>query len=457
MFEDDTIAAISTPPGYGGISVIRISGREAFEICARIFVRPGGRTFAEVPASSICYGHIMDETGETLDEVLVSKLVSPHTYTTQDIAEINCHGGYAAVREVLRLVLRSGARLALPGEFTKRAFLNGRIDLVQAEAVSDLITSKTELCAKAAVSQLEGALSESINAIKGAVVSLLMRIEVTIQYPEYDAEDLPAEKLRSGLADIQRSLVRLHETFKKGEILNDGLKVAIVGKPNVGKSMLLNKLINKDKAIVTDIPGTTRDVVDEYINLKGLPVKIMDTAGIRTSEDFVETIGINRSLETMSKADLILFVVDVSKPLDGEDTDIAKKTDAAKTVVVFNKCDLGTDDATVKYFENRTCTAISAKTGENIKNLEEMIFETAAASPDDFAGVAMVTNARHDALIISACSSIEKAIETLDGGMPVDLAEIDIKDCLGALGMITGEVTDEDIIDEIFANFCLGK
>ncbi len=457
MFDDDTIAAISTPPGYGGISIIRISGSDAFDICARIFERPAGKTFEQLPASSICHGHSKNEAGETLDEVLVSKLAGPHTYTTQDVAEINCHGGYAAVREVLRLVLRCGARLAQPGEFTKRAFLNGRIDLVQAEAVSDLITSKTEICAKAAVSQLAGVLSETINRIKDDIVSLLMQLEVTIQYPEYDVEDMPAEKLRAGLSVIRDGLTSLHESFKKGEILNEGLKVAIVGKPNVGKSMLLNRLINKEKAIVTDIPGTTRDVVDEYINLRGLPVKIMDTAGIRASEDVVEAIGINRSLETMEKADLILFVVDGSKPPDAEDAAIEEKTNAEKTLVVLNKCDLGAHEAAAAHFSARPCVAISAKTGDNIKKLEGMIFETAAASPEDFAAVAMVTNARHDELIFAACRGIEKAIETLDAGMPVDLAEIDIKDCLHALGMITGEVTDEDIIDAIFANFCLGK
>ncbi len=457
MTENETIAALSTPAGYAGIAVIRISGNEAFRIISEIFKRPGGKSFSQMKSNSICYGHILDEKGAVIDEVLVSKLCAPHTYTTEDVVEINCHGGYAAVREVMSLLIRRGARHALPGEFTKRAFLGGRIDLVQAEAVSDLIASKTELCAKAALNQLEGALSEEIDGIKNDILQLLMQLEVTIQYPEYDIEDMPSEKLMEGLLNIKAKLRNLADSYKKGSMLNEGVKVAIIGKPNVGKSMLLNKLLNKEKAIVTDIPGTTRDVVDEYINLRGLPVRIMDTAGIRSSDDKVEKIGIDRSYKAIKQADYVLLTVNASQPLDDEDMSIINAADTEKTIFVLNKCDIGVCESVSEYLKDFDSVNISAMTGENIKVLEDKIYNRAVTSEEDFAKAALITNERHASLIQGALMSITKAEEAIAQGYPVDISEIDIRDCMDSLGMITGEVTSEDIIDEIFANFCLGK
>ncbi len=456
MFNEDTIAAISTPPGYGGISIIRISGKDAFSVCDRLFVRPGKQSFAEMEPGKIVYGHITGDKGEMLDEVLVSKMKAPHTFTAEDVAEINCHGGMSAVKSVLEAVLSMGVRLAEPGEFTKRAFLNGRIDLAQAEAVCDIITSKTELSAKAAVAQLSGTLSEEINFIKSVILTLLADLEVTIQYPEYDVPEVTDNALAASLEMIREKIAALLATYKKGEILKDGLKVVIAGKPNVGKSMLLNRLINKNKAIVTDIPGTTRDIVDEYINLNGVPVILMDTAGIRESEDVVETIGIQKSLDTIDAADVVLFVADGSSDLSQEDMRILEAIDGKPTIVVLNKSDKGADKETLEYFAPYDSVLISALTKEGMELLEEKMADFAARG-EDIASAAVISNARHKELLQKALKSITAAIDNFESGIPTDLIETDIRDCWETLGMITGETLSEDIIDEIFANFCLGK
>lgn len=458
MYAQDTIAAISTPVGNGGISIIRVSGEDAFDAVGRIFRRPGGKTFADAGNFSVSYGHIVNGEGEVLDEVLVTRMNGPHTYTTEDVAEINCHGGMAAATSILNLILSLGTvRMAEPGEFTKRAFLGGRIDLSQAEAVSDMITSRSETFSKIAAGQIEGRLREKIDQVKQEILTMLSNLEVTIQYPEYDIDELTDFSLEKELEVIRNDIASLADTYRKGEMYKNGLRTAIVGKPNVGKSMLLNALLNEEKAIVTDIPGTTRDVVDEMIVLSGIPVKIMDTAGIRESSDTVEAIGIARSLSAMERADLVLFVADVSAPLTDEDLDIWEKAKSRDVIAVLNKSDAGTCAGTAERFAGVPHVILSAKTGEGTDKLEDMIVSFASSSPGDIAGSILLVNSRHKTLIDRALSYIDSAIGTLREGLPADLTEIDIRDAWHTLGEITGETADEDIIDEIFANFCLGK
>ena len=456
MFKEDTITAISTSMGYGGIAIIKISGKDSFEVIKKIFKRSANRSFDDMGKSSIAYGHIVDEVGTILDEVLVSKMNAPHTYTTEDVVEINCHGGMTAVKNVLDLVLRSGARIADAGEFTKRAFLNGRIDLSQAEAVSDVIMAKTALASRSALSQLSGELSKEINVIKKAILKLLSHLEVTIQYPEYDIEDVTDEELVMELEVIRNHIARLISTYKKGEILKEGLKVAICGKPNVGKSQLLNALIGQNKAIVTEIAGTTRDIVDEFINLSGVPVKIIDTAGIRESDDLVESIGIKRSISTINESDVVLLVVDGSKALDELDRSIIESAKDKTVIAVVNKSDLGLDDSVVDTLAKFDMVKISALNKINLEELEDKLYNL-AISADEVVSDAIVTNARHKNMLLEAFTAIECAINAHRELVPIDFVEIDIRQCLESLGKITGETVSEDLIDEIFANFCLGK
>ena len=457
MINEETIAAISTPPGMGGIAIIRISGEKAFDICEKIFCRPSNKSLSEASNFSLSYGHIADENGDILDEVLLGKMCAPHTYTTEDVAEINCHGGYAAAKSILDLVLKCGARIAEPGEFTKRAFFGGRIDLSQAEAVSDMINTKTEVFSKIAARQISGRLKDAIDDIKAKILTVLSNLEVSIQYPEYDIDELTDFELKIELEKVKESVSELAASFRKGEIYKDGLKTAIVGKPNVGKSMLLNAILNEEKAIVTDIPGTTRDVIDETVCLNGVPVKLLDTAGIRESLDTVEAIGIKRSLKAMEESDLTLFVADAASPLTADDIDIYEKIKDRPHIVVLNKCDEPLCEATLKYFENDKFVLISAKTGKNLKQTEQMISEFAENEPGDILGGTVLVNARHKRLIDNALECIAQALLTFDAGMPVDLCEIDIRNAWRYLGEITGETADEDIVNEIFANFCLGK
>ena len=457
IISSDTICAISTPVGSGGICIIRISGDNAFKITSEIFKRPCNEDFELQQAGTIRYGHIIDKDNEVVDEVLVSKMKSPHTYTTEDVVEINCHGGMSAARSVLNVVLSKGARLAEAGEFTKRAFLNGRIDLTQAEAITEIINAKTEKSAKASVLRLKGNLSDTINTIKAEILAFLANLEVTIQYPEYDIDEVTDAELVVFLDDMHSRLNKLLSTYKKGEILNSGLKVAIAGKPNVGKSMLLNSLLNKNKAIVTEIAGTTRDVVDEYINLNGIPVIIMDTAGIRNSDDIVESIGINKSLDAIEDADLVLFVVDGSKELDDEDNQIYAKIKDKDHLIILNKSDLSLNEQTVSKFNIDEYISISAMNKVNILEIEKRISNYVENENADSINEAMLSNERQRLLIEDAISSIENAKAIFESAMPVDLVEIDIKQCWEILGKITGESAGEDIVDEIFKNFCLGK
>ena len=457
LYNEDTIAAISTPMGYGGISIVRISGKEAFAICDKLFVRPNEQSFSDQSVGTICYGHIVNNQGDILDEVLVSKMKAPHTFTAEDVAEINCHGGLNAVKSVLDEILRNGARVAQAGEFTKRAFINGRIDLSQAEAVSDIITAKTALSTKAALSQLSGVLSDEIDSIKQMLLTLLADLEVTIQYPEYDVPDMDNEELQSTLRKIQEKISQLIDSYKTGEILREGLKVVIAGKPNVGKSLLLNRLIKKNKAIVTDIPGTTRDAIDEYMSLGGIPIILIDTAGIRDSEDIVESIGIQKTKDSIEKADLVIFVTDISAPLSAEDQEIYESIRDKDHIVVLNKADAPVVSETESYFAEADSVIISALTKEGLPSLEAKLSEFVLGENKDIVAEAVVSNARHKTLLESAKASINGALDALIQGLPVDLIETDIRDTWASLGMITGETADEDIINEIFSKFCLGK
>ena len=453
----DTIAAVATPAGYGGIAIIRVSGPKAHEAVNRIFLRPGKKTFTEQDNNTIHYGHIVDANSEELDEVLVSKMCAPHTYTAEDVAEINCHGGYAAAKSVLDLLLKNGVRMAEPGEFTKRAFLNGRLDLSQAEAVGDMIMAKTETFSRIAVRQISGALSDTINAIKQDILELLASLEVTIQYPEYDVPEVTDAELGEKLDIIIRDITQLAASYEKGSVLRDGLKTAIAGKPNVGKSMLLNRLIGEDKAIVTDIAGTTRDVVDEVINMGGVPVRLMDTAGIRHSEDTVEAIGIQRSLDAIENAEFILFVLDGSTVPDENDRRILAALEGKQYITVINKSDLRVSEQTLAFTEGMDTVTVSAMNNEGIDEIEKRLRQLVTDGSADLAAGKLIVNARHKALIDSALSSALSAKALLEEGLPSDMVEIDIKDTWETLGRITGETADEEIVTEIFKNFCLGK
>ncbi len=458
MFKEDTIAAIATPSGYGGVSIIRISGSDAFDVTDKIF-KMKNKTIHDANKNTINYGHIIDpKTNEVVDEVLVSKMCAPHSFTAENVTEINCHGGMSVTSRVLALVLDSGARLAEAGEFTKRAFLNGRIDLVQAEAISDLIMAKTNSFAKSAMNSLKGDLSEKIDEIKADITNMLARLEVTIQYPEYDEEDLTDNEIVDLIEKMSFKLKKIISTFEKGEILKEGIKVAIIGKPNVGKSQLLNALINENKAIVTDEAGTTRDIVDEVVNIKGVPVKFIDTAGIRNADNKVEQIGIDKSISMLEGSNIILFCIDSSRALDSEDIEIIKMLPENKDIiVVLNKMDLDVNEETIKAFENYKTIEISALKQEGIEKIENAIYDIAKVNDNDEVGEILISNVRHKNLLLGAKEDFDHAVEMVHSGLEVDLVEIDINSALSKLGEITGETTSEDIIDEIFKNFCLGK
>lgn len=458
MFSEDTIAAIATPSGFGGVSIIRISGKDAFKVADKIFVMKNKSIF-DVEKNTINYGYIINkDNNEIIDEVLVSKMISPHSFTCEDVIEINTHGGISVTKEVLSLVLKNGARMAEAGEFTKRAFLNGRIDLVQAEAVSDLITAKTSSFAKNAVSSLRGNLSVKIDDIKQDITKMLAKIEVTIQYPEYDEPDYTNKEILDLLTLMREKVIKILSTFNKGEILKDGLKVAIIGKPNVGKSQLLNALINENKAIVTDEAGTTRDVIDEMVNINGVPVRFIDTAGIRDADNKVEKIGIDKSVEMMEKSSIILFVVDGSNTLDYEDEKIITMLPKNKEVlVILNKMDLGINEEVINRFKDFKVVTISALKDNKIEKVEEEIYNLSLLNEEDEMSDVILSNVRQKNLLENALNDINHAISLVKEELDVDLVEIDINSALDNLGQITGQTTSEDIIDEMFKSFCLGK
>ena len=457
--QEDTIAAIATPLGEGGIAIIRVSGPEAVAVVDRVY--RGKRSLKEVASHTIHYGHIVDpSTGERLDEVMVSVMRAPRTYTREDVVEVNCHGGIMVVRRVLETILKHGARLAEPGEFTKRAFLNGRIDLSQAEAVMDLIRSKTDRAMKMALKQVEGSLSREIKALRQMLIETLAHIEVTIDYPEHDVEEVTRELLRERCQQVEDGIDRLLRSAKEGKILREGLKTAIIGLPNVGKSSLLNALVKENKAIVTDIPGTTRDVIEEYVNIRGIPLQWIDTAGIRETEDEVERIGVERSRQALKEADLILLVLNRAEPLRKEERTLLETVKGMNTILVVNKGDLEPVldvDWLRKEYAHLPLVEISAKEGWGLDRLEETIAELVLGGKVEGDDLTYVSNSRHIALLHEAKAALREAVEANESGLPVDIVQIDLRRAWEKLGEILGEEVSEALIDQLFSQFCLGK
>jgi len=453
-----TIASISTAPGIGGIGIIRMSGEKSFEILNKIFYPKSKYKIEDIKGYTIKYGHIK-ENEKIIDEVLVSFFKAPHSYTAENMCEINSHGGIVIMRKILDLCLKNGAELAEPGEFTKRAFLNGRIDLSQAEAVIDIINAKSDIEAKEGIKQLEGFLTQEINKIKDKILDLMTNIEVSIDYPEYDVEDVLESDVSNKLDNIKIDLKKLEKSFSNGKIIKEGIKTSIIGKPNAGKSSLLNAILKEERAIVTEFEGTTRDTIEEFVNINGIPLKLIDTAGIRETDNEIEKIGIEKSKRLAKEADLCIAIIDSSKKLDKEDEDILNVVNKNNTVVVLNKSDLGSViDANTSIISNfRYVINISALKNEGINDLYDIITKMFNLNEINLDNEIVITNERHKNIISKAISNIEKAKKSLDDNMPIDIVAISIKDVLSNLGEITGDVAGEEIINEIFARFCLGK
>lgn len=455
---EKTIAAISTAMGVGGIAVIRISGGRAVEIADKVF--SGGVKLADAPSHTVHYGFVKNAAGEKVDEVLATVMRAPKTFTREDVVEISTHGGIIASKGVLDAVIKAGAYMALPGEFTKRAFLNGRIDLSQAEAVIDIINAKNELSQRSALSQLEGALSKEIAAVRSKLVHLAAQMQVTIDYPDEDLEDITIGDIRNIAEECRIRAERLLATADSGKILRDGIKTAIVGKPNVGKSSLLNSLAGEDRAIVTDVAGTTRDVIEEYINLDSIPLLLTDTAGIRETEDVVERIGVEKSRRSIEDADLVIVMLDGSEPPDEADMEVLAAARGKKRIILINKSDLGENfcfDAIRAESEGSPVIKISAKTREGLDALSERIREMYSLGELTGGDGAVITNMRHKSALSDASAALARVVEAIDAGMPSDIVSIDINIAIDSLGEITGETVSEDIVNTIFHEFCVGK
>ena len=446
---EDTIAAISTALGVGAISIIRISGSNSLNIIKKIF----DKDLTNVKSHTIHYGHII-EGNEIIDEVLVSVMLSPKTFTTEDIVEINCHGGISTTNKILELVLQNGARLAEPGEFTKRAFLNGRIDLTQAEGVMNLIESKTNASREIAIKQLNGNVSELISALRKKLIEIISNIEVNIDYPEYeDIEVLTNEKILPNIIKIEDDLIGIIKNAENGKLINEGIKIGIIGKPNVGKSSLLNTLLEENKAIVTDIEGTTRDIVEGDFILNGIVCHIIDTAGIRETNDIVEKIGVDKSYEIIEKADLIIFMLNNNDKITPEEEKILDKIKTKKHIIVINKIDL---DNKLLYNEENIIK-ISIKNNTGIDNLKNKIIELFNLEEITTQDMTYLSNARSIALLKKTLKIIKNTINNIKNEIPVDLVELDLKEAWSTLGEIIGETYTDELIDEIFSRFCLGK
>ncbi|ODG91788.1 MULTISPECIES: tRNA uridine-5-carboxymethylaminomethyl(34) synthesis GTPase MnmE [Bacillaceae] len=457
--EFDTITAISTPKGEGAIAIVRLSGDEAVQIANKLFKE---KDLNRVDSHTIHYGHLVDpSSGNTVEEVMVSILRAPKTFTREDVVEINCHGGIFSVNKVLELVLSQGARLAEPGEFTKRAFLNGRIDLSQAEAVMDLIRSKTDRAMAIAMNQVEGRLSKLVNGLRQTLLEILAHIEVNIDYPEYDdVEEMTNTVLIEKAKTVRVEIQKLLETSKQGKILREGLSTVIIGRPNVGKSSLLNTLVQESKAIVTDIPGTTRDVIEEYVNVKGVPLRLIDTAGIRETKDVVEAIGVERSKKVLNLADLVLFVLNNNEQLSEEDRKLFVEMSGKDVIVIINKTDLPQklDLNEVKALVgNAKVVTTSLKEEKGIDDLEKAIADLYFEGQIEAQDLTYLSNARHIALLKQSEQTINDAIEAMKNGMPIDLVQIDLTRAWELLGEIVGDTVQESLINQLFSQFCLGK
>ncbi|MGI8313952.1 tRNA uridine-5-carboxymethylaminomethyl(34) synthesis GTPase MnmE [Halobacillus mangrovi] len=457
--ETDTITAISTPMGEGAIAIVRLSGPEAVSISASLFQ---GKDLTQVDSHTMHYGKIIDpETGEMAEEVMVSVMRAPKTFTREDIVEINCHGGLVSVNRVLEIVLASGARLAEPGEFTKRAFMNGRIDLSQAEAVMDLIRAKTDRAMNVALKQMDGRLSKLIQDLRQKLLETLAHVEVNIDYPEYDdVEEMSHEMMEQKTKEVHNEVSKLLETARQGKILREGLGTAIIGRPNVGKSSLMNALVHENKAIVTEVPGTTRDVIEEYVNVRGVPLRLIDTAGIRETEDIVERIGVERSRQVLKEADLILFVLNYGDELNEEDEKLFEAINDMNVIVIVNKMDLEPKldiDRVRELAGDHPVISTALIKEEGIDQLEEAIANTFFEGDLDAGDMTYVSNVRHVQLLKQAKQALEDAQNGMEMGVPLDVVQIDVTRTWEILGEIVGDTVHESLIDQLFSQFCLGK
>ena len=454
----DTIAAIATPLGESGIGVIRISGSKAYDVGDAIFQSKSSLPLAQRRDRSIQYGLIVDDDGKAVDEVILLIMKGPRSYTAEDVLEIQCHGGRQSLSEILGLVLRHGARLANPGEFTQRAFVNGRLDLAQAEAVMDVIQAKSAQGLTSAVSQLEGRLSRVVGDMRLHLTDFITRLEVTVDYPEEDLEDIEVPDIAGAIREMERRLDDMLAESKSGRMMRDGVMAAIAGTPNAGKSSLLNRFLETERAIVTDVPGTTRDVIEEWITIQGVPICIVDTAGIRSTDDTVEQIGVRRAKEYMDRADIILVVVDQSRPLQEEDRQILETARGRQALIVLNKEDLQPAFETEELQSyGLPLLSISASTGAGMGELKDAMLSLALKQGLTAAQSALLANTRHIELVRQSREALQRALDTIEAGMPVDCAIVDIREAWELLGSITGDTVHDDIIEEIFSRFCLGK
>lgn len=454
-----TIAAISSAIGEAGIGIVRMSGEDSFEIAKKVFRNHNKEKVNKFENRKLHYGYIYNDE-EMVDEVLIALMKGPKTYTREDIVEIYCHGGFIAVKKILDLLLKNGAFIAEKGEFTKRAFLNGRLDLSQAEAVIDLIDAKTEKAYEASLLQLKGSVASKVKEIKTLMLDLMARVEFSINFMEDYEDDLPLDPVYEKADNIISKLNELINSANQGRILKEGIKTAIIGKPNVGKSSLLNALLKENRAIVTDIAGTTRDTIEESINLGGISINIIDTAGIRQTDDIVESIGVEKSLQIANEADLIISLFDVSKPFDEEDEKILQLVKDKKTIVILNKTDLqikADKEKIYKLFENENIIEMSILNDIGVKELEESILHLFFDGEIQVTNTTLITNIRHRDLLIKARDNIESAIFDVKNAIPLDAIEIDLRNAFTQLGEITGETIGEDILDKIFKDFCIGK
>lgn len=455
MHKQDTICAVSTPPGEGGIGIIRVSGGSAITISSGLFRSRKGMDIVSAPTHSMHYGHVVDPgSGEVVDEVILTIMRAPASYTREDIVEINCHGGMMPLWRTLKLLIAAGARQAEPGEFTKRAFLNGRIDLAQAEAVMDVIRARTELSLRAANELLLGGLSAEISALRDRVISLIASVEAGIDFPEEDIETMSGRPLESEASDVLAGIGEVLASYDSGRILRDGFAVAIVGRPNVGKSSLLNALLNQNRAIVTDMPGTTRDVIEEYLNISGVPLKVLDTAGIRHAHDQVEQEGVRRSLEAIAAADIVLIVLDGSQPLSAEDRRVLDEVGESQTIAVINKSDLVRK---LEPLNTRTQVSVSCRAHTGLDALKRTIADLVMQGMGGVRTHAWAVNQRQRTALEQARESMQRAIESIRVSLSPEFIAVDLRGTLDSLGLIIGATYTDDILERIFNDFCIGK
>lgn len=461
MLVEETISAVATATGEGGIGIIRVSGTLAISIVDKIFKGIKVKSIEDLASQKMAYGHIIDpENQKTVDEVMVVIMRSPRSYTREDVVEIHCHGGVVPLKKILELTTRYGARLAEPGEFTKRAFINGRIDLTQAEAVIDIIRAKTDASLRMAVGHLSGTLSEDIRKMRDKILAMIANLEATIDFPEEDIEELTVQEIKIAVNEVLADIHVLLATKETGRILRDGLETVIIGKPNVGKSSLLNALLKEKRAIVTDVPGTTRDSIEEFVNIRGIPLKIIDTAGIRATEDIVEKLGVEKARNFITTADLILVLLDASIPLSEEDREVLQLLSGREAVVLINKSDLPIAldvEEVYSYISHQKVIKISVMENSGLQELEQMILDMVYSGQVEQKEGAFINNIRQANLLEAAKTHLVATLLTIEKMMPPDCIVIDLRDAWEKLGEITGDTVGEDIIDQIFTKFCIGK